>query len=259
MPSPFSGMNPYLEQASVWHDFHMRFIARIANELTPMIRPKYHAKIDHNIYIHELSAEERYLLGRPDVAVLSTSRPAGVATTAMHREAPVYGHVQPATDILREPFIEIRDNESRELVAAIEVLSPANKSIGADREQYIAKRRKLLSGSTHLVEIDLLRGGPRMPIEKLPQCDYVVMVGRSDEHPRVGLWPVRLKERLPEIPIPLRIGDPDVLLDLQPVVHSIYDAAGYEDYIYSGRPSPPLHPEDAKWAEEIIAAQVRAT
>jgi hypothetical protein len=82
------------------------------------------------------------------------------------------------------------------------------------------------------------------------------MVSRSLEHPRVGLWPVRLKERLPEIPIPLRDDAPDAVLDLQPLLHSAYDAAGYEDYIYSGAPSPPLHPEDAKWAEGVIASCV---
>jgi len=255
MPSPFPGMNPYLEQAEAWHDFHHRFITRIADELTPAIRPRYFAKIDENVYIHELSAEQRYLLGRPDVAVLDSSKMVGTATAVAHREAPVYGHVEPATDIVREPFIEIRDNQSRELVTVIELLSPTNKSISADREQYIAKRRRILSSPAHLVEIDLLRGGPRMPVENLPQCDYVVMVRRSDEHPRVGLWPVRLKERMPEIPIPLRNGDPDAVLDLQPLLHSVYDAAGYEDYIYRGSPSPPLHPEDAKWAEQIIAAQ----
>jgi hypothetical protein len=94
-----------------------------------------------------------------------------------------------------------------------------------------------------------------MPVERLPQSDYVVMVCRTNEHPRAGLWPVRLKERLPEIPIPLRHGDADTVLDLQPLLHAAYDAAGYEDYIYDGSPSPPLHPEDAKWAEEIIDTQ----
>jgi hypothetical protein len=133
-------MNPYLEQTGLWHDFHQRFLTRIADELTPRIRPKYHAKINQNVYIHELSAEQRYSLGRPDVTVLSSPRSVSVHATASYREAPMYGVVQPATDILREPFIEIRDNKSRELVTAIELLSQTNKSIGADREQYIAKR-----------------------------------------------------------------------------------------------------------------------
>jgi hypothetical protein len=248
-------MNPYLEQADAWHDFHHNFITAIRYAIAPQISPKYFAKVDENVYIHELSAEERYLLGRPDVAVFESGKTGVAAAAVAHREAPVYGLVQPATDILREPYIEIRDKESRELVTVIELLSPTNKSISADREQFIAKRRRILSSPTHLVEIDLLRGGPRMPVENMPQCDYVVMVRRSNERPRVGLWPVRLKERLPEIPIPLRDGDADAEIDLQNLLHSVYDAAHYEDYIYRKTPSPPLHPEDAKWAEERIGQQ----
>ena len=256
MPSPFPGMNPYLEQADAWHDFHQRFITRIAEELTPAIVPKYFAKIDENVYIHELSAEERSLLGRPDVAVLESGLRDRATTAVAHRTAPAYGQVLPATDVTREPLIEIRDRESRELVTVIEVLSPTNKSRsrGSDRDQYLAKRQSILDSPAHLVEIDLLRGSPRMPVANLPACDYVVMVSRTEERPDVGLWPFMLRERLPEIPIPLRRGDPDAVLDLQPLLNSVYDAAGYHYYIYGGAPSPPLQAEDAKWAEEIITA-----
>ena len=61
----------------------------------------------------------------------------------------------------------------------IELLSPANKQPGSDREQYIHKRRQLLCSQTHLVELDLLRGGPRMPVEELPACDYYALVSRA--------------------------------------------------------------------------------
>lgn len=254
MPHPFPGMNPYLEQEDVWHDFHGRLVTRIAESLTRIVRPKYIAKIDENVYIHELSAEQRFLLGRPDVGVLANQRSeGGTATAAWGRiTAPLHGHVTPATDIQREPFLEIRDRETRELVTVIELLSPSNKTVGPDRDQYLAKRKKILSSNVHLVEIDLLRGGPRMPIGDLPQCDYYVMVSRSSERPRVELWPIRLRERLPEIPVPLRNDDPDATVDLQPLVEAVYDAAGYEDYIYRGTPQPPLHPEDAAWAKDLI-------
>ena len=96
-----------------------------------------------------------------------------------------------------------------------------------------------------------------MPVDNLPQCDYLVMVSRSDQRPEVGLWPLRLRDRLPKIPIPLTGEDPDVALDLQPVLDKVYDAAGYDDYIYTGTPRPPLHPADAKWAEELIAKRNR--
>ncbi|MEX2170132.1 MAG: DUF4058 family protein [Pirellulales bacterium] len=251
MPSPFPGMNPYLEQVDVWHDFHQSFVAHIRDAIAPQIRPKYLAKIDENVYIHELSAEERHLLGRPDVAVLS-NQPGGTTTAVAERAAPAYGHLLPLADELQESFIEIRDQESRELITVIELRSPTNKVRGPDRDQYIAKRRCILASPAHLVEIDLLRGHERMPVRDMPPCDYVVMVSRYQERPRVGLWPINLRDRLPEIPIPLRYDDPDATLDLQPVLANLYDAAGYEDYIYRGKPQPPLRGEDAVWAEGMI-------
>jgi hypothetical protein len=103
-----------------------------------------------------------------------------------------------------------------------------------------------------LVEIDLLRGGERMPVEEMPACDYIVMVSRSYERPRVELWPLALRDPLPTIPIPLRRGDRDATIDLQRLLHEQFDAAGYEDYIYRGRPQPPLSEIDAKWAESLV-------
>lgn len=254
MPSPFPGMNPYLEQVDVWHDFHQGFVAHLRDAVAPQIRPKYLAKIDENVYIHELSAEERHLLGRPDVAVLS-NQPGTRGTAVVDRAAPAYGHLLPQADELRESFVEIRDRESRELITVIEVLSPTNKERGADRDQYVAKRRCILASHAHLVEIDLLRGHERMPVKDMPSCDYVVMVSRYQERPRVGLWPINLRDRLPEIPIPLKYGDPDATLDLQSVLNNLYDAAGYEDYIYRGKPQPPLGSEDATWAKSLFAGR----
>ena len=61
----------------------------------------------------------------------------------------------------RLSYVEIRDRRDRELVTVVELLSPANKHPGPDREQYLAKRMELLNGPVHLVEIDLLRGALR--------------------------------------------------------------------------------------------------
>ena len=55
------------------------------------------------------------------------------------------------------------------------------------------------------------------------------------------------------IPIPLRQPHDDVRLDLQEVLHRIYDAAGYEDYIYRTQPHPRLSAEDAAWATQLVA------
>ncbi len=255
MPSPFPGMNPYLEQPTVWHDFHQRFISRIADILVQQIRPEYIAKIDDHIYIHELSGEERSFLGRSDVSVIHAERPEATATISRVVAAPATGRITPGVDILHESYIEIRDRETFEVVTVIELLSPTNKAAGSDREQYIGKRKAILSSNAHLVEIDLLRGGQRMPVEELPPCDYVVMVSRSYERPRVELWPFGLHDPLPLIPVPLRLGKRDATIDLGEIFQQQFDAAGYENYVYRTNPQPPLAPTQAEWATELLVGQ----
>lgn len=252
MPSPFPGMNPYLEQEDAWHDFHERIIPYISAVIVPQVRPSYIVKIDEHVFIHERSAAEREFLGRTDVSVTRSeiSSPPRPGTPVL--EAPVRGRIPTAVDVERLSFVEIRDRRNRELITVLEVLSPSNKRLGADREQYIAKRRQLLASSVHFVEIDLLRGGPRLPLEDLPDCDYCVVVSRAEDRPQVGIWPLRIRERLPVIPIPLRAPDDDVRMDLQEALNHVYDAAGYEDYIYTGAPQPPLHPDDAAWARQFL-------
>ncbi len=86
-------------------------------------------------------------------------------------------------------------------MTVIELLSPTNKYAGPDREQYLVKRRELLASPVHFVEIDLLRGGPRMPMQDLPECDYCVLVSRVETRLDAGLWPIRLRE-------PIRLRQP---------------------------------------------------
>jgi hypothetical protein len=33
MPSPFPGMNPWLEQDALWHDFHQRFLTAMSEAI----------------------------------------------------------------------------------------------------------------------------------------------------------------------------------------------------------------------------------
>jgi hypothetical protein len=106
----------------------------------------------------------------------------------------------------------------------------------------------------NLVEIDLLRGGRRLPVEGLPECDYYALVSRPAERPDVGLWPVRLRERLPVVPIPLRPSETAARLDVQETLHRVYDEAGYQDYIYSGELTPALAADDAEWARQFVPA-----
>jgi hypothetical protein len=141
------------------------------------------------------------------------------------------------------------------VVTVVELLSPSNKYASSDREQYVGKRAQLLTSHVNLVEIDLLRGGPRMPMEDLPACDYCVMVCRAADWPEAGVWPNRLREPLSPIPVPLREPDLDATLDVQAILHRVYDAARYQSYIYEGKPEPSLSPEDAAWAEQFVPAR----
>lgn len=252
MPSPFPGMNPYLEQEDVWVDFHQSFIPLLRDMLTVQVRPAYLARVEEYLVIHELPEDEQRYLGRSDVSVTRSPTGDKAQTTGATLEAPAYGRWSPTVDMERHSYLEIRDRHDRHLVTVLELLSPSNKRLGPDREQYLAKRRQIYASNVHLVEIDLLRGGPRLPLDDMPACDYCVLVSRAEERPRVGIWPLRLREHLPVIPVPLRAPDADAQLDLQVALHRLYDAAGYEDYIYTGSPQPPLLPDDAAWARQFL-------
>jgi hypothetical protein len=247
-------MDPYLEQPEAWHDFHNALCSAIREAIVPQVRPRYFVKLEEHVYLHELSADERRLAGRGDVTVAIDSR----ADTAIRAggtalSASAYGSVRLAVDEERVDFLEILDRQTRDVVTVIELLSPSNKDSSQDRSQYLGKRERVLESSAHFVELDLLRGGRRPPIDDQPECDYCVMVSRAEMRPRVELWPFRLRDRLPRVPVPLRSPDPDAVLDLQSVFDRVYDATGYEDYIYAGKPSPPLTADDDSWAAMLLS------
>jgi hypothetical protein len=243
-------MNPYLEQDDAWQGFHQTFIPVAREMLMEQVRPTYFVKVEEQLFIHELPGEERRLLGRSDVSI--TTRPlSGAPRSSEVLDRPTPVRIPTAVDVERHSFLEIRDRRNRELVTVLELLSPSNKR-GEDRGQYLAKRHSLLRSPVHLVEIDLLRGGPRLPFDDLPECEYCVLVSRAEKRPEGEAWPIRLRDRLPRIPVPLRSGDPDARLDLQALLHRVYDAAGYDTFIYTGQPEPALRPEDAEWPRQFL-------
>lgn len=253
MPSPFPGMNPYLEQEVVWHDFHERFLPAAATSLVPQIRPKYIVLIDENIYLHDIPKAERRPLGRPD---LSVSRGAGPATAMRAAalgvlEAPAHV-LLPEEDVESLSYLKILDRVSRELISVVELLSPTNKRPGDHRAQYLSKRSIVRQGPAHLIEIDLLRGGKPLPVEDRPECIYSVLVSRADRRPKADFWPIGLRDPLPTIPVPLRPEDGDARLDLQALLNRIYDESGYEDYLYNREPDPPLTGAEATWARSFL-------
>lgn len=249
MPSPFPGMNPYLEQDDVWHDFHERFLPAAAEAVGSQVQPDYIVKIDEHVYVHELPPEPRRLLGRADLAVTPARERSEAPAALGVLEAPARIRI-PDQDVETEGFLEIRDRRSKELVCVVELLSPSNKRPGPNREQYLSKRRRVLGSPAHLVEIDLLREGQPMPSEERPACAYSVMVSRAEDRPEAGFWAVGLRDPLPMVPVPLRSGHADARLDLQALLHRVYDAAGYRLYIYEGAPG--LSGDDLEWVRRLV-------
>lgn len=256
MPSQFPGMNPYLEQGYLWRGFHTLFLASLAGALTPRIGDRYFVEVEESLYI-DPSGDEPRLFAVADTAIAEaeesldlTSNGNGVATvTAV--VAPVTVTV-PGVTKKKARRLAIRDSRSLEVVTVIEVLSPSNKAGGADRNKYLEKRMEVLTSRTNFVELDLLRGGQRMPIRTLPECDYYAMVSPWTARPPIGLWPFNLRDVLPTIPIPLRPGEPEPMLELKPVLDRAYDDGGFARRIYRTPPEPPLSPADAEWAKGFL-------
>jgi hypothetical protein len=250
MPSPFPGMNPYLERAAVWRTFHQNYLYALQAAITGQVDDRYVVQLDTTLYIHEPPADQRRLFGVGDAGV--TGGPAAVAAPTAPFAAPVYGMLPSGIEIEEVDRIVIRDREGDELVTVLELLSPTNKAAGADREQYLGKRRQVFRSRTHFVELDLLRGGTKLPLAGLPHCDYYALVSRTEERPRVGIWPWNLRDPMPVIPVPLRAGDPDVPLDLKAALDRIYDEQRYARSVYARPPEPALTPADAAWAAAFV-------
>lgn len=251
MPSPFPGMNPYFE-GNDWREFHLLFIGQMRRWLGRQLSGQYIARIEEDVYIHEASADERRLAARADAAVSIDERQASssLSAAAVATPDPVYGTL-PEFAAVKQRWIGVRDKTGREVITVIELLSPTNKV--EHRERYEEKRLGLVESGVNLVEIDLLRGGKHLPVNGLPPCDYCVVVSRGGNR-RVAIWPINLRDPLPKIPVPLRAPDPDVVLDLQTMVHDLYDEGSYDrDFsLYADPPEPPLSPEDQAWAEALL-------
>ena len=110
----------------------------------------------------------------------------------------------------------------------------------------------------NFVEIDLLRGGK--PVLRLPRgvlasssaTAYIVNVIRAGD-PDYEFYPVNLRSRLPRIRIPVRAGEPDVVLDLRSALDRVYEAGAYRIRIdYTREPTPPLNADEALWAGELL-------
>ena len=258
MPSPFPGMDPYLEQ--FWRDIHARCIIYAADQLQPYLPADLRARVEERVVVEPAFGTARSVY--PDIRVVE--RGPGRAAARVIEPAPavaeplvIYVSDEPST----ESFIEIIDvGSGRRVVTVIEVLSLANKLPGEGQELYRRKQRELRDGQVNLVEIDLLRVGDRVlavGASRIPASHrtlYQVCVYRAIATPsRFEVYRVPLRERLPVIGLPLRSTDSDVPLDLQAVINQCYRNGGYdEDIDYSMEPDPLLGVEDALWADTLL-------
>jgi hypothetical protein len=249
-------MNPYLESPNAWRDFHESFLPRMRDVLNETLGENYFIRIEENLYIRHPLDDGKQLFAVADAAVMTPAitQPfeSRFASSAAVMTAPVQVAIPISMETDSEIYLEIVEMHRDQVVTVIELLSPSNKSAGENRRAYLLKRERILASDAHLVEIDLLRGGERLPVEDLPRCDYYALVSRADARPVADLWPLALRDRLPVIPIPLNPPDADILLDLQSLLDQVYDAAGYAKHIYRHSPQPRLSANDSKWAEEII-------
>ncbi len=255
MPSPFPGMDPYLEGPE-WTSVHTELSSEIARQLAPKLRPKYIIRTTRR-FVTDVPEDVSILAGDlyPDAGVVrteypNTARVHPAAATTIEAPLQIETVVPPRVPHVT---IEIRDVAHRQLVTAIEILSPTNKR-GEGYLEYLDKRRRILYSQAHLMEIDLLRAGRRVPMqEPLPPAPYFVFLSRAERRPMTEIWPIQLDIPLPAVPVPLLSGDPDVALDLQLALNTVYDALNYDLSVdYTHPPQVPLENDAARWANALL-------
>lgn len=260
MPSPFPGMNPYLENPELWPEVHSRLIVAIADAIAPALLPNYYVAIEKRIYL--TAPVDNVLVGIPDVSVVSqgertaqeSDRNATSTATLSKPDEPQTVTV-PLAEEVQERYLEIRDTKTRMVVTTIELLSPKNKRLGEGREAYLRKRQRILTSDTHLVEIDLLRGGKPMPMQGVTQLkDYRILISRSDVRPQAQLYTFNLQDAIPKIELPLKAGENSPIVELKPILDGVYDRGGYRFRIdYGQQTIPTLSMDKVAWVNTLLA------
>jgi hypothetical protein len=282
MPSPFPGMDPYLEAPRIWPDFHHALATTVQGALNRALPRPYYARIEMRPEIGIVGDDDGPRSIVSHIAVVKPIRPAGAATLARSASEGSGGvavldrpqsaispslRMRVPNEPLRHHFVEIRDASSgHALVTLIEIVSPSNKRPGPDRRAYEAKQREILQSNTSLVELDLLRGGEGIvggpaiveAASRLqPRPDYLVGVSRAwlrGAELDYELFSVRLDEPLPCIPIPLRKGGAEVPLDVQYTFQQAYDGGPYSRGAvdYRTAPDPLVRSELADWVTGCV-------
>lgn len=226
MPSPFPGMDPYLESEKLWPVFQRQFINCLHQLLLPGLIDRYRARINHRLYVTEQA----------------------LFTSVVREEH-------------NEDYIEIRQRKEGRLVTLVELVSPGNKTTEPGRETYLSKRHEAKSVGANLVEIDLvLQGEPTLEYsrEGLPDWDYAVTVTRATQPERFEIYTATLQKRLPRFRLPLAADDRDTVFDLHAAFARCYDQGDFASQIdYRRDPDVTLDDDDRAWVDELLRQQKR--
>lgn len=274
MPSPFPGMDPYLEDPAIWPDFHSRFADEISAVLKAILPRPYYAQLEMRTEVGIVGDDE---FGRrivPDVTIqrhrqLQSRHSAPGPAVAEPRSEPSESfRVELPDEQVRHHYVEIRDaNRGHALVTLIEIVSPANKRRGPDRKAYERKQREVLDSDASLIEVDLISSGEPVVgtpllIDLLEQAGrrsrYLVTVSRAWRRYAEAEYEVfafGLAEPLPCISVPLREREEEVLLDLQYVFQQAYDRGPYDRGAvdYKASPTVPLSDDEREWVSDQVA------
>lgn len=260
-------MDPYLEAA--WSDVHAKLIAFIPEVIAPQLPPGLRIRSEEDLSVESDDPGDPTSL-RPDAVVKRETWAGGgagatVATTNVaimpsgRAAQPVRVHLD--RDPKPDKRVVILDGKNgNRIITAIEVLSPVNKAPGKGNRKYLRKLEMYRSGGVSVVEIDLLRDPPRDRLEvnqfHLPpgsRTAYLAGVCRAREPDDWDIFPISIRDSIPGISIPLRPGEPEAVLELQPLIERIYAIGGYFETIDYSRPcNPPLDPADAAWAAHLL-------
>jgi len=260
MKSPFPGMNPYLEQSSLWSQVHLNLIDAIQKYLLQKLAPHYYVGVEQTTYL-SIVPPHNSLIGRPDIFI---------ADDANGTSSPVATHLKtPQTKVVIKPkqfkipqqmeekrqrYLTVRHIETQEVITVIEIVSPANKIGLVGRKQYEDKCLKILSSLTHFVEIDLLRVGERLLIDTEETTDYRILVSREQTRPQLDAYLFNLRDPIPTITIPLREVDEEIELPLNQILQAVYIERRYDLIINYDQPvTPKLSDENQIWVKNCIA------
>jgi Protein of unknown function (DUF4058) len=254
MASPFPGMDPYLEDPAFWRDFHPTFLGCWREAIADLLPEAYEARLDESVNLIQMSNDVIRLL-YPDLAI---TRKRNVSPPSSKRGGTLL--LEPVTisheflEEVKQTRIEVLHRPDRKLVGILEMLSPTNKT-GEGYQEYRSKRKAVLLQKVHLVELDLLLGGRRLPLlEPLPPGDYYAMVSRANNYMKCEVYSWFLRHPLPTIPIPLKTPDADIHVDLAKVFQVAYERGRYARSLAYGKPPvAPLKRVDAQWAKRISA------